>query len=423
MKTHQRKNFIYLSGIVLAIIIALVIVFSRHTTKEEIPIVEEVEDTISLQVKLAYGFNMDSFEFVHATIEKNQIFSNLLTPYNVSQSFISALADSAEKVLPLRKIQSGKNYVVLLSKDSLEQAKYFIYEKNAIDFVVFKLTHPIEIYEDQQAVDTVISKASGVITSSLWADMASKGYSPLLIQAMSEIYEWDINFFAINKGDKYKLIYEETKVDGETVGIGKIISAWFEYASEDYYAFYFIQGDRDDYYDDKGKNLRKMLLRAPLKYSRISSGFSNSRFHPVLKRYRPHHGVDYAAPLGTPVHAVGDGVVIFAAYSGGAGNFVKIQHNATYTTGYLHLSRYGKGVRKGKKLKQGDIVGYVGSTGLSTGPHLDYRIWKNGSAINPLTLKLPPVESVADSNLKVFNSIKDSLIQELDKIPYPSYSE
>ncbi|MBT3800731.1 MAG: peptidoglycan DD-metalloendopeptidase family protein [Bacteroidetes bacterium] len=421
MNINKPKVFIpiIIAAIVLVVLIILLI---PNKQSQEIITVEESDSVIVVKPNMAYGFNIDSFDFLHGTIEPNQIFSSMLSPYGISQAFISELADSAKNIMPLRKIQSGKNYIILLSKDSLESAQYFIYEKNAIDYVVFKLSHPIKIYEDQRAVDTLISTASGVITSSLWADMAKNGYSPLLIQAMSEIYEWDINFFAINKGDKYKLVYEQTQVEGEFVGIGKIISAWFEYAQEDYYAFYFIQGERDDYYDDQGKNLRKMLLRAPLKYSRISSGFSNSRMHPILKRYRPHHGVDYSAASGTPIVSVGDGVVIFAAYSGGAGNMVKIQHNGTYTTGYLHLSRYGKGIRKGAKVKQGDVIGYVGSTGLSTGPHLDYRIWKNGSAINPLTLKLPPVESVADSNLIEFNIVKDSLKKELDKIPTPTYS-
>lgn len=422
MKLVKSKLFIPIV-IVLAIVVILLIIKLNHK-----PYTIEVStpgpiDSVVATPTMAYGFNIDSFELVHGTIERNQVFSNLISEYGISQAFISELADSAKSIMPLRKIQSGKDYIILLSKDSAQKALYFIYEKNAIDFVVFKLSHPIKIYEDHRDVDTIISTASGVITSSLWADMAREGNPPLLISAVSDIYEWDINFFAINKGDKYKIIYEETRVEGKFVGIGKIIAAWFEYSTEDYYAFYFVQDERDDYFDDKGKNLRKMLLRAPLKFSRVSSGFSNSRFHPVLKRYRPHHGVDYSAPMGTPVHTVGDGVVITAGYSGGAGNMVKIQHNGTYTTGYLHLSRYAKGIRKGAKVKQGDVIGYVGSTGLSTGSHLDYRIWKNGSAINPLTLKLPPVESVADSNLAAFNVIKDKLIIELNKIPTPVYKK
>lgn len=419
MKSNNSRLFILVIIVLVVIIVLLILKLKPEQDTEAAGAVPA--HLIVDEPNMAYGFNLDSFELVHGSIEHNQIFSNLISPFGVSQAFISELADSAKNIMPLRKIQSGKNYVILLSKDSSQTAQYFIYEKNPIDFVVYTLYHPIEVYEDHREVDTIISTTSGLITTSLWADMAESGSSPLLISAVSEIYEWDINFFAINKGDKYKIIYEETIVEGEVVGIGKIIAAWFEYSKENYYAFYFIQDDREDYYDNKGMNLRKMLLRAPLKFSRVSSGFSNSRFHPILKRYRPHHGVDYSAPYGTPVHSVGDGVVISAGYSGGAGNMVKIQHNATYTTAYLHLSRYAKGVRKGAKVKQSDVIGYVGSSGLSTGPHLDYRIWKNGSAINPLTLKLPPIESVSDSNLADFTLIKDSLTIELNKIPTPEY--
>jgi len=234
---------------------------------------------------------------------------------------------------------------------------------------------------------------------------------------MSEIYEWDIDFFNIQKNDKYKLIYEDILVEGVSVGVGKIIAAWFEHSGEDFYAVYFVYNNREDYFDADGKNLRKLFLKSPLRFSRITSGFTNSRYHPILHIHRAHHGIDYAAPSGTPVHSVGDGTIIMAGYSGGGGNTVKIRHNSSYTTSYMHLSRFAKGLRKGKSVKQGDVIGYVGSTGLSTGPHLDYRIYKNNTAVNPLTLKMPPVESVSGEALKEYTTLKDSMIKRLNAIP------
>jgi murein DD-endopeptidase MepM/ murein hydrolase activator NlpD len=236
---------------------------------------------------------------------------------------------------------------------------------------------------------------------------------------MESVYEWEVDFFHINKGDKFKIIFEETQIDGEAIGVARILGAYFQYGGQDNYAIFFEQDEKDDYFDEKGKSLRKALLKAPLKFSRISSRFSRSRYHPVLKRYRPHSGVDYAAPRGTPVRAVGAGTVIKASYSGGAGKYVKIKHNSTYTTGYMHLSGYGSGIKVGKKVKQSDVIGYVGSTGLSTGPHLDYRIWRNGVNINPLTLKLPPAKGIDSCNVDSFNIIRDEVIQKLDKIDYP----
>jgi murein DD-endopeptidase MepM/ murein hydrolase activator NlpD len=213
------------------------------------------------------------------------------------------------------------------------------------------------------------------------------------------------------------LVYEENFVFGKSIGIGRIFAAQFVHANEDFYAFRFTQNNEDSYFDDKGKSLKKAFLKAPLKFNRISSQFSNARFHPVLKIYRPHHGVDYAAPTGTPVYTIGEGTIIAKGYqASGGGNFVKVKHNSVYTTSYMHLSKFEPGIAPGVRVKQGQVIGYVGSTGLSSGPHLDFRVFMNGSPVNPLSIKSPPTEPVFEKNMKEYMALRDSMIVKLNEI-------
>jgi murein DD-endopeptidase MepM/ murein hydrolase activator NlpD len=236
--------------------------------------------------------------------------------------------------------------------------------------------------------------------------MYDKGASPMLAIELSEIYAWSIDFFGLQKGDSIRVIYDEYYVDSTSVGIGKVHGAYFRHMNNDIWAIPFIQDSIMDYYDQDGKSLRKAFLKAPLRFSRISSKFSNSRLHPVLKIRRPHHGVDYAAPVGTPVVSIGDGVIVKKQYDGGSGHMVRIKHNSVYSTAYLHLSKYGPGIQTGAYVKQGDVIGYVGSTGLSTGPHLDFRFYKNGDAVDPLKVEAPPVDPVREENLERFEEVK-----------------
>jgi len=231
---------------------------------------------------------------------------------------------------------------------------------------------------------------------------------------LSDVFAWTVDFFGLYPGDKFRVMYDELMIDSTSIGIGTIYAAWFEHRGEMNYAFRFEQDSAYSYWDEKGNSLKKSFLKAPLRFSRISSRYSGSRMHPVLKIYRPHTGVDYAAPAGTPVVAIGDGAVVEKGYNHAAGNFVKIRHNSVYTTGYNHLSRFGKGIEKGVRVKQGDLIGYVGSTGYATGPHLDLRFWMNGKAIDPLKVKSPPVEPIKPENMIRFTFERDSLLSMLD---------
>ena len=240
--------------------------------------------------------------------------------------------------------------------------------------------------------------------------MTDRRVNPMLAVRLSEIYAWSIDFFGLQKGDSMRVIYDELFVDSSSLGIGRIEGAYFRHAGVDFWAIPFMQDSTWDFFDEKGQSLRKAFLKAPLRYSRISSRFSNSRYHPILKIRRPHHGVDYAAPTGTPVHAIGDGLVVFKGWNTGGGNAIKIKHNGVYTTSYMHLHGYAKGLHKGSYVKQGDVIGYVGSTGLATGPHLDFRVYKNGVAIDPLKMKAPPVEPVKEENLSRFNEVRNQVM-------------
>jgi hypothetical protein len=267
----------------------------------------------------------------------------------------------------------------------------------------------------RKKVDIVRQKIRGKIETSLWNAMIDAGSNPMLANDLSDIYAWSIDFFGLQPGDSFSVVCNEEFVDTISLGCNKILAAYFSHANTDFYAIPFNQSNVESYYDLDGNSLRKAFLKAPLKFSRISSKFSNSRLHPVLKIRRPHHGVDYAAPSGTPVYAIGDGKIIKASYgyNRGGGNMLKIRHNGTYTTAYLHLKGFAKGIKSGVYVKQGDLIGYVGSTGLSTGPHLDFRFYKNNQAIDPLRVEAPPVEPVHDTNKIAYDSVKAATLKLL----------
>jgi murein DD-endopeptidase MepM/ murein hydrolase activator NlpD len=289
--------------------------------------------------------------------------------------------------------------------------------------VVYRLKDSIEVSLHQKKIDTVRSYASGEIETSLWVTMIDAGADPRLIHELSEVYAWQVDFYRIQKGDKFKIIYEELFVNDEKAGIGKIIGALFNHEGNDFYAIFFDQGSGISYFDEEGQSLQKQFLKSPLRYTRISSRYTRKRYHPVLKRYKSHLGTDYAAPTGTPIRSVGDGIITEAQYSKYNGRYVKVRHNGVYTTQYLHMSKYGSGIKKGKKVTQGQIIGYVGSTGLANGPHLCFRFWKNGQQVDGLRVELPPSEPVSDSLSVEYNRVKTLIVSELDSISYPELSE
>jgi murein DD-endopeptidase MepM/ murein hydrolase activator NlpD len=240
---------------------------------------------------------------------------------------------------------------------------------------------------------------------------------------LSEMYAWTVDFFGLQTGDNFTVVYDEMYVDTVSVGIGKIYAASFNHVGKELLAIPFVQDNVEAFFDADGNSLRRAFLKAPLRYSRISSRFSGSRLHPILKIRRPHYGVDYAAPVGTPVYAIGDGRIIMAGYQKGAGRIVKVRHNGVYTSTYMHLSGFGKGVSNGKYVAQGELIGYVGSSGLSTGPHLDFRVSRNGSPIDPLKMESPPVDPVKPENKDAFESIRLASLDLLNDEPQPQMAQ
>ena len=369
----------------------------------------------------AFGIARTKFTVKEHRVRRNETFADLLLEEGVSYKQIVDLAREARDVFDVRDIQAGKSYRIYRNP-WLERARYLVYRPDAVRYVVFDVRHPEKSRVGKRPVSVAWKTAGGTITSSLYETLVGSGARPELALRLSEVFAWQIDFFRIQRGDEFRVVYEERSVDGTKVGPGDVVAAYFRHKGETYYAFRFDEGDGSEYFDENGGSLRRELLKAPLRYSRISSRYTNRRFHPVLKRYRPHHGTDYAAPTGTPVHSVGDGTVLYAAYKGYNGNYVKVRHNATYTTGYLHLSRIAKGIRPGTKVKQGETIGYVGSTGLSTGPHLDYRFWKNGAPIDPYSVELPPARPVSPQNLPVYHRNVQALMRYLQVGPVEAFA-
>lgn len=369
--------------------------------------------------ELKYGIDVDLFESVESRVKRNEYFSTILIKRNAERSHIVQLNEACKDKFNLRAVRKGNKYEAFYSKDSTKKLSYLIYHINTIKYAKFDFTDSLlNVKVEEREVKVKKRVASGVIKTSLWNAMVDSNINPLLANELSEIYAWSIDFFALEKNDKFKVVYDEEFIDGKSIGVGRIYAAVYTHKKSDYFAYEFEQDGKLSFYNEKGESLKKAFLKAPLKYTRISSRYTNSRFHPVLKIYRAHKGVDYAAPLGTPVFSIGDGTISAKAYQkNGAGRYVKVKHNSVYETTYCHFHRFAKGIYVGKRVKQGDLIGYVGSTGLSTGPHLDFRVKKNGRLVNPLKIKSPSVKPVKKENMDNFSKVISSLNEELSKIP------
>ena len=378
--------------------------------------IESLETEVAENEVYEFGFPMSEFESEEGQIKRGEFFTNLMTSLGVPQSDIYSLTQASRGVFDLRKIKIGNSYKAFFTKDEDRRLAYLVYEDTKTSFVTFGVHDSIVVKVSEREIESRLKMAAVTINSSLWNDVVRAGYNPLLALRLSDIYAWSIDFFGLRKGDSFVAIYEELYVGDKFVDIGTIHGAYFTHAGREYDAYRFIQDEVAQYWNEKGENLRKAFLKAPLSFSRISSGFSYARRHPVTRVVRPHTGVDYAAPRGTPVMSIGDGVVIQKSYAGGGGNTVRIKHNSTYTTAYLHLHNYAKGLAVGKRVRQGEVIGYVGSTGLSTGPHLDFRVWKNGKPINPLTMEAPPADPIKKSSAESFKETISRVMLQRDSL-------
>ena len=409
-KTSRRKT---VRSVVYLLLIAGVVScgLKKEDQKSDPADPEEVDSTYE------YGICVDSLEITHYKIEKGQYLANILGDLGFDPNEREEIVEAVSSIYPPSKLQVGNSYAAIT--DSASNVEYVVFEKSSTDYAVVDLTAiPIRVYDYTKPVTLKRKYAEGTITSSMWNAIADTGAPALLALEMADVFAWQIDFFDIKKGDSFRLMYDMAYIDDSTmVGISSIEGAVFTHQGKEFQAIPFQQDSIREYFDEEGNSLRKAFLKAPLDFFRITSKFSNSRFHPILKRSRPHHGVDYAAPAGTPVKTIGDGVVVEKGFQrGGAGNFLKIKHNATYTTTYMHLSRFAKGIEKGRRVKQGEVIAYVGSTGLSTGPHLDFRVHKDNRPVNPLTIESPPCLPVKPELIDSFMIVQERVIYELDSL-------
>src|SRR5664280_2822129 len=401
--------------ILFALVFQLISCNNSKNTKTEF-VTAPSDTTASQQVNspvFMYGIPTDSFDLVSGHIKRNGFLSEILLKHGVSMQEIDQALKNSRSVFDVRKIRSGNNYILFCDKDSIARARYLVYEHDPTTCFVFSFNDSLNITPFRKEIKSEIKYSSGTIETSLYNAMINGGLHQSLVNELSEVFAWTVDFFGLQKGDNFKVIYEEFFIDGKSLGVGRIYGAQFTWSDKTITAIPFIQDGKESFFDISGNSLRKAFLKAPLQFSRISSHFSSARMHPILRIIRPHYGVDYAAPVGTPVHAIGDGRITSASDEGGAGKMVRIQHNSVYATGYLHLSRFGDGVAPGKLVKQGDIIGYVGTSGLSTGPHLDFRFYKNGSPVDPLKVDAPPVEPISEENKGKFEKIKSVVLSLL----------
>ena len=376
---------------------------------EKLEVIQEI-----VEPSYEYNILVDSFNVIKGSVKRGQTMGEILYLNHIDHFEINKIVEKSKGIFDVRRVNTGKKYTVICASDSTKKAQYFIYEIDATNYVVFDLRGEIDVYKGKKPVTVKLKTASGIIKSSLWLTMEEQKLSPKLTAELSTIYAWTIDFFKIQKNDGFRVYYEDKYIDGQYIGIGRLLAAEFTHKGQDFYSFYYRENENfGDYYDEQGKTLRKAFLMAPVDYKRISSRYSKRRKHPVTGRWKGHFGTDYAAERGTPIWSTANGTIIAATYTKNNGNYVKVRHNGTYTTQYLHMSKIKPGIRKGVFVKQGDIIGYVGSTGLATGPHVCYRFWKNDKQVDPFKQKLPPGDPIKKENREAYMLAKDSLMQIL----------
>jgi len=409
-----NKRAIFLASGLFLVSVVILTLLVRLPKGEEREVEEKIEYIEEEVITYLYGIPIDSFNLEESKIRQNQNLSEILLPRGISYARIDELAKKSKPIFDVRRMKAGKKCTFFFTRDSVRELKFLVYEKNLEEFVVFELDDSISVRNGQKDVEIETRFVSGIIESSLWNAMADLHVSTKLAVELSDIYAWTIDFFGIQKGDRFKIIYTVKVIDDEAIGVDEVIATSFYHGGKEHQAFKFQQNDHISYFDEDGQSLRRAFLKAPLNFRRISSKFSKSRFHPILKIYRPHSGVDYAAAAGTEVQTIGDGRVVKIAYDKASGNYIKIKHNSVYTSGYMHLQRRPK-FNVGDYVKQGQAIGKVGQTGYATGPHLDFRVWKNGQTVDPLKIKSPPVEPVAEEFRARFDSVRTIYTQKLEE--------
>lgn len=406
-------------------LLALIFLFSGCITEDKKAVVEDITSIIVKKPSVVskYGIEITNYNIIEERIKKNQNMADIFLSHNLNYDLVLKASDM-DSIFDITRINTGDQITYFYpEKDSIESPDYIVYRKDLKSYVVFDFRDSLNMYVAHKEKEVRLRQVSGEIKSSLWNAMTDINVSPMLAIELSEVYAWSIDFFGLQKGDHFSIVYEESYIDSVFYDIEKIHAIRFDQANHFYYAYRFEQDSIWNFFDENGNSLRKAFLKAPLRFSRISSRFSHSRMHPVLKIRRPHHGVDYAAPKGTPVYSVGDGKVVKKGWDKGGGRFVRIKHNSVYSTVYMHFSKFAKGIKVGDFIQQGQVVGYVGSSGLATGPHLDFRFYQNGKAVDPLKVKSPPVEPIKAEHMIGFKKVVLKYQSTLDSLINRIYPE
>lgn len=398
------------------ILILFVLLFCASCKKTEA--IPEIQKPKPEPIVIDFGFRLNDFDVVRDTVEKGDTFGSILESQNIGDRKVHEIVETTKDSIDIRKIRIGKPFVLLRSKDKARQLKAFIYQPDLSNYYVVDLRDSVVAYHKKKPVTIKRRTIASQLNGSLSETLQSQNVDAALATQISKVYAWSIDFFKLQKGDKFAITFTEKYINDSIYdGVEQLEAAFFEYKGKTIYAFPFKQdttSTRVDYYDEEGKVLKNMFLKAPLKFINITSRFAKSRFHPVQHTWKAHKGTDYAAPTGTPIMATASGVVDKTGYTAGNGNFVKIRHNSTYETQYLHMSKIL--VRRGQRVNQGDVIGKVGSTGLATGPHVCYRFWVNGKQVDPLRLKLPNSEPMNKKYRERFMAEMKPLKRELDSV-------
>ncbi|MFZ4425577.1 MAG: peptidoglycan DD-metalloendopeptidase family protein [Saprospiraceae bacterium] len=360
-----------------------------------------------------FGFALDTFSVEEGEVAPGQILGEMLTRHGIGHDQITRMLEEARGTFRVQDFKTGKPYL-LLARSPEAGLDYFIYEPSVYEYFIFHFKGEPRIEKVVRPVEVRQQFVEGTISSSLWQALEDGGASPALIAKMEDALQWSIDFHHLQEGDHFHALYDQQYVEGQAVDPGRVHAALYQTGEKSYHAIYYEHNGEKGYYDLEGRPVNKGFLKAPVKFSRISSHYNLRRFHPVLKHVRPHLGTDYAAPYGTEIYAVGNGEVIEASYGRGNGNYVKIRHNKQITTQYLHMRGFARGIRRGTRVSQGQVIGYVGATGLATGPHVCFRFWMNGKQVNHLKLNFPPPEPLPKAVLDEFFPYRDSLVAKLN---------
>ena len=424
-RLRLRKNVVLGASVALGIgVFAATVQFSKNRQAAALAYADTSLDALPVVPEnMRWGFALGEFQLTEAPLKSGDVLGEILMEQGLTYPQVNAIVEQCKGKFNINSMRVGRK-LNFLSKQQGQTPEYMTYEPSPYEYVVFQLKEPyhVEVVKRHVVTDTIAS--SGVLETSFWQALMDNGLDDQLADGMIDILASSVDFYHQKQGDRFKVVYEQHIVEGEPVGTGKIIAAVYEREGKEYFAFNFEkQGEKTNYFDFDGRPARKAFLKSPLKYSRISSRYNLHRLHPILGYHKAHLGTDYAAPHGTPIMSVAEGTVVEATRKGGNGIYVKIRHDGIYQTQYLHMSGFAKGIRPGTRVAQGQTIGYVGSTGLATGPHVCFRFWKNGREVDHLRLNLPQPEPIKGAVLEEFKGVRDGLIRMLNGVQYRTHEQ